>query len=100
LRVLTPVTTLKEALARVGYFPMLDIPTTHQSPPALAPKDVLTETQKDGLRALRDSYRVALVQWTLNPHGYGTLMCQRGIAECNSWLNMIEEELPPCDDET
>lgn len=89
------MTDLREALKAVGY----DMLTTHASTePNLRPKDVLTETQKDGLRALRNEYRVALVTWTLNPHNYARFMVQRGIDECNSWLTMIEEELPPCDE--
>jgi len=81
---------LRDALEAVGYV------TTHA--PDLRPKDVLTPAQKEGLRALRDEYRVALVTWTLNPHNYAGFMVKRGLDDCNNWLTLIDEELPPCDD--
>ena len=47
---------------------------------------------------MRDEYRVALVTWTLNPHNYAGFMVKRGLDDCNNWLTLIDEELPPCDD--
>ena len=87
---------LRDALKAVGY----DMLTTHEgiTIPHRTTKDVLTDKQKDGLRALRDEYRVALVTWTLNPHNYASFMVRHGIDECNRWLTLIDEELPPCDE--
>jgi len=77
---------LRDALEAVGYV------TTHA--PDLRPKDVLTPAQKEGLRALRDEYRLKLVMLTLNPTFRGASIS----AECQMWLDVIDTELPPCDE--